>query len=52
MARVVLALLLLFPASIPSDWAQDVPARHGARHAGMTHSILYPSLGFDELWSE
>jgi hypothetical protein len=34
--------LLLIPLVIPSDWTQDVPARYGARHQGMTHSQLYP----------
>ncbi len=42
--RVALLILLLLPAVIPSDWTQDVPARYGARHPGMDHSLLYPPI--------
>lgn len=42
--RVVLALLVLFPLVIPSDWTQDVPQRYGQRHPGMAHSSLYPPV--------
>lgn len=42
--RLALVLLLLVPTVIPSDWTQDVPARYGARHPGMTHSWLYPPI--------
>jgi phosphatidylglycerol---prolipoprotein diacylglyceryl transferase len=42
--RVVFALLLLFCLTIPSNWTQDVPARYGARHAGLEHSWLYPPI--------
>jgi len=42
--RVALALLVLFPLVIPSDWTQDVPQRYGHRHPGMEYSILYPPI--------
>jgi hypothetical protein len=42
--RIAFALLLLFCLAIPSNWTQDVPARYGQRHAGLTHSWLYPAL--------
>jgi len=42
--RIALALLLFFPALIPSDWTQDVPDRYGARHPGMVHSRIYPPV--------
>ena len=40
--RVALAILLIVPTVIPSDWTQDVPERYGNRHPGMTHSRIYP----------
>ena len=46
--RLAFILLLLIPTFIPSDWTQDVPARYGARHPGMTHSWLYPPIGEEE----
>jgi phosphatidylglycerol:prolipoprotein diacylglycerol transferase len=42
--RAVLAGLLLLPLVIPSDWTQDVPARYGKRHRGMSNSGLYPRI--------
>lgn len=42
--RVILAGVLLFSLTIPSNWTQDVPARYGARHAGLSHSWLYPAI--------
>lgn len=42
--HALLALLILFPLVIPSDWTQDVPARYGARHPGLVHSALYPPI--------
>lgn len=44
--RVVFAFLLLLPTIIPSDWTQDVPARYGKRHPGLTHSAIYPKVHF------
>ncbi len=38
------ALVLIVSLTIPSNWTQDVPSRYGARHAGLTHSWLYPPL--------
>ena len=42
--RALFALLLFLPTVMPSDWTQDVPARYGERHPGITHSILYPRI--------
>lgn len=42
--RVVLAALLAFSMVMPSDWTQDVPARYGGRHAGRSHSAIYPRI--------
>lgn len=42
--RLGLAVLLLLPMIIPSDWTQDVPVRYGDRHPGMAHSWLYPEV--------
>jgi phosphatidylglycerol:prolipoprotein diacylglycerol transferase len=44
MKRVILAVLLVLPTIIPSDWTQDVPARYGERHPGLTHSAIYPEI--------
>jgi phosphatidylglycerol:prolipoprotein diacylglycerol transferase len=42
--RMVLAALALFALVLPSDWTQDVPARYGKRHPGLTHSSAYPRI--------
>jgi len=42
--RGLLAAIIALSVSIPSNWTQDVPARYGARHAGLTYSRLYPRL--------
>ena len=42
--RAFFILLLILPTIIPSDWTQDVPARYGERHPGMTHSKMYPPI--------
>lgn len=42
--RTILAALLVLPTIIPSDWTQDVPARYGERHPGLTHSAIYPEI--------
>jgi phosphatidylglycerol:prolipoprotein diacylglycerol transferase len=42
--RVAFALVLVFCLVMPSDWTQDVPARHGRRHPGMSYSVLYPRI--------
>lgn len=36
--------LLVFCLTIPSDWTQDIPARYGERHPGMSYSWLYPHI--------
>lgn len=41
---VALGLLLGSALVLPSDWTQDVPARYGKRHPGLTHSQLYPAI--------
>lgn len=42
--RCVVAVLLVFCLTIPSDWTQDVPVRYGSRHPDLKHSFLYPSI--------
>ena len=42
--RLALAAIIALGVTIPSNWTQDVPARYGARHAGLTYSRLYPRL--------
>ena len=42
--KLIFLLLLVLPTIIPSDWTQDVPARYGDRHPGMTHSMIYPEI--------
>jgi phosphatidylglycerol---prolipoprotein diacylglyceryl transferase len=42
--RCALAALLLLCLVIPSDATRDVPRTYGGRHAGLTHSRLYPML--------
>ena len=42
--NLALALVLLFCLTIPSNWTQDVPAKYGARHAGLERSLLYPRI--------
>ena len=42
--RVAFALVLIVSVTIASNWTQDVPARYGARHAGLTYSWLYPHI--------
>ena len=42
--RAIFLALLAVPMVIPSDWTQDIPARYGKRHDGMTHSALYPEI--------
>ena len=42
--RLLFVTLLVLPTVIPSDWTQDVPARYGGRHPGMSHSAIYPEI--------
>ncbi|TNF89560.1 MAG: prolipoprotein diacylglyceryl transferase [Gammaproteobacteria bacterium] len=42
--RVTLAILLFLPTVMPSDWTQDVPARYGDRHPGISYSKIYPQI--------
>ncbi|MDA2927326.1 prolipoprotein diacylglyceryl transferase, partial [Acidobacteria bacterium AH-259-G07] len=42
--RIILAFILFFCLTIPSDWTQDIPARCGKRHPGLTYSGLYPRI--------
>lgn len=39
--RLLFVSLLIFSLIIPSDWTQDVPARYGKRHAGLTTNSIY-----------
>lgn len=41
---ILLALILIFCATMPSDWTQDVPARYAKRHPGLRHSAMYPPV--------
>lgn len=45
--RLLFVSILLFSLTIPSDWTQDIPARYGKRHAGLTHSAIYPKIDTD-----
>lgn len=42
--RIILAALLLFSLTLPSDWTQDIPSRYGARHPGLHYSVFYPQV--------
>jgi phosphatidylglycerol:prolipoprotein diacylglycerol transferase len=42
--RVGFVIVLLFSLTIASNWTQDVPRRYAQRHAGLTHSWLYPAI--------
>jgi phosphatidylglycerol---prolipoprotein diacylglyceryl transferase len=42
--RLAFVMVLVFALTIASNWTQDVPARYGTRHAGLTHSWLYPQI--------
>jgi phosphatidylglycerol:prolipoprotein diacylglycerol transferase len=44
--QFVLAALLLFALTLPSDSTQDVPARYAKRHSGMRYSALYPRIQY------
>lgn len=42
--RPLFIAVLLFSLTIPSDWTQNIPERYGKRHAGLTHSPIYPDI--------
>jgi phosphatidylglycerol---prolipoprotein diacylglyceryl transferase len=42
--RVAFVVLIVCSTTIASNWTQDVPARYGTRHPGLTHSWLYPQI--------
>jgi phosphatidylglycerol:prolipoprotein diacylglycerol transferase len=42
--RLVFVALLALCLLMPSNWTQDVPARYGKRHDGLTHSWMYPRI--------
>jgi phosphatidylglycerol:prolipoprotein diacylglycerol transferase len=42
--RAVLAALILFALTLPSDWTQDIPTRYGKRHPGLEYSVVYPRI--------
>ena len=42
--RAALVAILLFSLTMPSNWTQDIPARYGARHPGLKHSVIYPRI--------
>jgi len=41
------ATILFLCLIMPSDWTQDVAARYGKRHPGLTHTALYPAINTD-----
>jgi len=43
--QLTFAALLALSLVIPSDATRDIVARYGHRHAGLTHSAIYPALG-------
>lgn len=45
--QLLFVSILLFSLTIPSDWTQNVPERYGKRHAGLTHSAIYPNIDTD-----
>jgi phosphatidylglycerol:prolipoprotein diacylglycerol transferase len=45
--KPMLVSILLLCLIIPSDWTQDVAARYGKRHTGLTNSALYPAINTD-----
>jgi len=50
--RCLLAFLLFFCLTIPSDWTQDIPVRYGQRHPGLKHTFLYPPINSASLEKE
>jgi phosphatidylglycerol:prolipoprotein diacylglycerol transferase len=42
--KAAFVLVVVFGATLPSDWTQDVPARYGSRHTPLEHSMLYPRI--------
>ena len=44
--QVAFYALLVFCLAVPSNWTQDIPIRYGGRHAGLTHSRLYPAINW------
>lgn len=44
----VFIALLVFCLTIPSDWTQDIPARYGERHSGLSYSAIYPNISASE----
>jgi phosphatidylglycerol---prolipoprotein diacylglyceryl transferase len=45
--KPVFVAVLLLCLIIPSDWTQDVAARYGNRHPGLTNSRIYPVINTD-----
>jgi phosphatidylglycerol:prolipoprotein diacylglycerol transferase len=42
--KAAFVILIIFGATLPSDWTQDVPARYGKRHPGLQYSAIYPQI--------
>jgi phosphatidylglycerol---prolipoprotein diacylglyceryl transferase len=42
--KLLFLAILLMSLTMPSDWTQDVAARYGHRHAGLTNSVIYPKI--------
>jgi phosphatidylglycerol:prolipoprotein diacylglycerol transferase len=52
LCRLAFAAVILVSLAIPSDATRDIPTRYGHRHAGLTHSWLYPSIGIEPQQAE
>ena len=52
LCRVAFAAVILVSTAIPSDATRDISARYGRRHAGLTHSWLYPRIGIEPQQAE
>ena len=50
--RLAFVAVILVSSAIPSDATRDVPVRYGHRHAGLTHSWLYPPIGIEPQQAE
>ena len=47
LCRLAFVAVILLSLAIPSDATRDIPTRYGQRHAGLTHSSLYPRIGVE-----
>ena len=52
LCRLAFVAVILLSLAIPSDATRDIPTRYGQRHAGLTHSWLYPRIGVEPQQAE